>query len=137
MVRKQDDQERAQQVKLLPIKEIDDDYLDTDSELRDEKSIDHYYQNDGGEFWEDIDTKIRHVPDGLQLPQTSTTVNGIETDPASRMVSPGNLSVVIVPQAGGDIKQVTSMNDVKQAYAKDSQVAMDQNQRDVEGTIAH
>ena len=65
MVRKQDDQERAQQVKLLPIKEIDDDYLDTDSELRDEKSIDHYYQNDGGEFWEDIDTKIRHVPDGL------------------------------------------------------------------------
>jgi hypothetical protein len=52
-------------------------------------------------------------------------VNGIETDPANRLVSPGNLSVVITPSNGGDIKEVTSMNDVKKAYAKDSQIAMD------------
>ncbi len=139
LVRKQEDEERAKEVKLNPIKEINEDsnYLETDSELQDEKVFDHFDQNDGGEFWEDIETKIKHVPDGLQLPQTVTTVNGIETDPANRLVAQGKLSVVITPSAGGDIKEVTSMNDVKDAYAKDSQIAMDQNQRDVEGTIAH
>jgi hypothetical protein len=28
------------------------------------------------------------------------------------------------------------MNDVRQAYSKDSQLAMDQNKKDVEGTVA-
>lgn len=69
---------------MNPIKESESNYLETDSELRDDDTIEHYYNNnDGGEFWEDIETKIRHVPDGLQLPQTVTTVNGVETDPAN------------------------------------------------------
>jgi len=67
LVRKHEDQEKSNQVKLNPIKEVDS-YLDSDSELRDEQSIDHY-QVDGGDFWEEIETKIK-VPDGLQLPQT-------------------------------------------------------------------
>ena len=96
-MRKQEDQEKAKEVKLNPIKEDESNYLETDSELRDEKSIEHLYENDGGEFWDDIETKIKHIPDGLQLPQTVTTVNGIETDPANRLVSPGNLSIVIIP----------------------------------------
>ena len=71
LVRKHEDQEKSNQLKLNPIKEVDS-YLDTDSELKDEQSIDHY-QVDGGDFWEEIETKIK-VPDGLQLPQTSTAV---------------------------------------------------------------
>ena len=66
-MRKQEDQEKSagNHLKLNPIKE-DDSYLDTDSELKDEESIDHY-QVEGGEFWEEIETKIK-VPDGMYLP---------------------------------------------------------------------
>ncbi len=63
-------------------------------------------------------------------------MQGLETDPAKRLLTPHNLSVVVTPQEGGDINQVTSMNDVRQAYSKDSQLAMDQNKKDVEGTVA-
>lgn len=48
-----------------------------------------------------------------------------------------NLSVVVAPSQTADIKEATSMQDVKKAYAKDAQLAIDQNQRDLEGTIAH
>lgn len=45
LVRKQEDQEKAKEVKLNPIKENGDDsnYLETDSELQDEKTFEHYY----------------------------------------------------------------------------------------------
>lgn len=44
LVRKQEDEERAKEVKLNPIKEINEDsnYLETDSELQDEKVFDHF-----------------------------------------------------------------------------------------------
>jgi hypothetical protein len=68
LVRKHDDIEKekdANQLKLNPIKEVDD-YTDSDAHTH--RSLGSYIENgEGGEFWEEIETKIK-VPPGVHLP---------------------------------------------------------------------